>query len=58
MTICATCWTDDARATKKECPACYQWRRDHDGQPRPEHVIIRNNERRFEREMLRKNRLC
>lgn len=54
---CATCHTDDARPTKTECWACYHWRRANDGQARTEDVVIRNNQRRLEREMLRKRRL-
>lgn len=59
MALCRTCHTDDARPTKTECWSCYRWRRDkkHDGQARPEDVILKNNQRRFEKELLRKRLL-
>lgn len=65
MALCQTCHTDDARPTKTECWPCYNWRRSkradgslrHPG-PRSEEAIIRNNQRRFERETERNNWLC
>jgi hypothetical protein len=56
VSTCQTCHSADARATKTECPACYEWRR-RKNTPRPEDIVIKNNQRRLEQETLRRRRL-